>query len=73
MQGAAGVSWLAGLPAMIFTIPFVVYGMFRYVYLMDAKGQGEKPEDVLLHDRPILVTCVLYTLLVFVIRNGGLG
>lgn len=70
MQNANGQMFLPGLPDMMLTIPLVVYGMFRYIYLI-SKGQGEKPEDILLHDTPILVTCVLYTVVVFLIRNIG--
>lgn len=70
MQTAEGQMFLPGLPDMMLTIPLVVYGMFRYIYLI-SKGQGEKPEDILLHDTPILLTCVLYTAFVFLIRNLG--
>ena len=74
MQGEReGTTLLAGLPSMMLTIPFVVYGMFRYVYLIDQYEQGEKPEDILIHDKPILWTCILFSFLVFIIRNGGIG
>jgi len=39
---------------MIWTIPFATYGIFRYLYLVQAKGVGEKAERVLL-DRPMLL------------------
>jgi 4-hydroxybenzoate polyprenyltransferase len=42
--------------AMMATIPFVVYGLFRYVQLMHREDLGEEPENVLLTDFPILVT-----------------
>jgi 4-hydroxybenzoate polyprenyltransferase len=42
--------------AMMATIPFVVYGLFRYVQLMHREELGEEPENVLLTDLPILVT-----------------
>jgi 4-hydroxybenzoate polyprenyltransferase len=42
--------------AMMATIPFVVYGLFRYVQLMHREDLGEEPENVLLTDLPILVT-----------------
>ena len=36
------------------TIPFVIYGIFRYLYLVHRKEQGGSPSDVLLTDRPLL-------------------
>ncbi len=48
-----------GLPenhSMMLTIPFVLYGIFRYIYLVDAKKEGGSPEEVLLRDVPILLT-----------------
>ena len=44
--------------AMMLTIPFVLYGLFRYLYLVHARGEGGSPEEVLLRDRP-LALCVL--------------
>ena len=42
--------------AMMATIPFVVYGLFRYIQLMHREDLGEEPENVLLTDIPILAT-----------------
>ncbi len=42
--------------AMMATIPFVVYGLFRYIQLMHREDLGEEPENVLLADVPILAT-----------------
>jgi hypothetical protein len=50
-SGAAQVPWLA------LTVPFVLFGVFRYYHLVEVAGLGEKPEDVLLGDRPIQI-CV---------------
>jgi 4-hydroxybenzoate polyprenyltransferase len=41
---------------MMLTIPFVIYGIFRYLYLSHAKGLGGAPEEVLLKDPPLLLT-----------------
>lgn len=60
----------AGLPpnhAMMLTIPFVLYGLFRYMYLVHIKGEGGEPEDLLLKDRPLLLSVVLWGLAVIVI------
>ncbi|MDP2305232.1 MAG: decaprenyl-phosphate phosphoribosyltransferase [Pseudomonadota bacterium] len=45
---------------LLVTLPFVLFGICRYIYLMDQKGEGAAPDETLLRDRPILVTCVLY-------------
>ncbi len=47
-------------PWLLLTMPLVLYGIFRYIYLMDQKGEGAAPDETLLRDRPILLTCVLY-------------
>jgi 4-hydroxybenzoate polyprenyltransferase len=41
--------------AMMATIPFVLFGVFRYLLLVHRRDLGEEPERVLLSDRPILV------------------
>jgi 4-hydroxybenzoate polyprenyltransferase len=41
--------------AMMITIPFVVFGVFRYLLLMHRRDLGEEPEEVLLRDVPILL------------------
>ena len=46
--------------AMMLTIPFVVFGMFRYIYLVQVQERGENPEDVLLSDAPLLISIVLW-------------
>lgn len=49
-------------PWMTLTIPFVVYGIFRYVYLVERMGEGGAPDETLLRDWPILLTGLLYAL-----------
>ena len=44
--------------AMMLTVPFVLYGLFRYLYLVHVRGEGGAPEEVLLRDRGIAI-CVL--------------
>ena len=44
---------------LMVTIPFVLYGMFRYLYLVYMRMEGGSPEEVLLRDRHILATVVL--------------
>ena len=50
--------------AMMVTIPFVLYGIFRYQYLVRIKSAGGAPEDVLLQDKPLIATCLLWVLTV---------
>jgi 4-hydroxybenzoate polyprenyltransferase len=52
---------------MMLTIPFVIYGIFRYLYLIEVKQYGGEPEEVLLTDRPLQVTIVLWALSILVI------
>ncbi len=40
---------------VLFTIPFVLYAIFRYLYLVQVQGQGGSPEDMLLTDRLLLL------------------
>ena len=46
--------------AMMLTIPFVVYGLFRYVYLVHARNLGESPEDILITDVPLILSMALW-------------
>lgn len=61
--------------AMMLTIPFVIYGLFRYMYLVEVKGLGGAPEEVVLHDRPLLVDGALYlaavVIVLYVIPGGA--
>jgi 4-hydroxybenzoate polyprenyltransferase len=53
------------LPAnhsMMLTIPFLIYAIFRYLYLIHIKGLGGTPEDIVLRDRPLLITILLWGL-----------
>jgi 4-hydroxybenzoate polyprenyltransferase len=47
---------------MMLTIPFVLYGLFRYLYLVYQRNLGESPEDVLLTDRPLIAAVLLWLL-----------
>jgi 4-hydroxybenzoate polyprenyltransferase len=48
---------------LMWTIPLVVYGIFRYLYLIYQREKGGSPEQVLLEDKPILVTVLLFGML----------
>jgi len=47
--------------AMMATVPFVVYGVFRYLLLLHRHDLGEEPENVLLTDVPLIVTIVVWS------------
>jgi 4-hydroxybenzoate polyprenyltransferase len=49
-----------GSDKLKFTIPFVIYGMFRYLYLVHKKNAGGSPERVLLSDVPLIIDLGLY-------------
>lgn len=58
------------LPAnhtMMLTIPFVVYTIFRYLYLIQVEEAGGAPEEILLTDRPFQIAMVLWALVVLVV------
>jgi hypothetical protein len=45
---------------MMLTIPFVLYGIFRYLYLLEVEHEGGAPEEILLSDRPLQVAILLW-------------
>ncbi len=51
-----------GTDKLIFTTPFVLYGIFRYLYLIHQRGKGGSPTEAVLRDRAILVNVVLWGL-----------
>ena len=55
---------------LMITIPLVLYGMFRYLYLMYMRMEGGSPEEVLLRDRHMLGTVVLCTVLIIIVLYG---
>ena len=52
---------------MMLTIPFVIYGIFRYLYVIHVQGNGGAPDEVLLTDRPLQISIVLFGLAVIII------
>ncbi|MDX2160592.1 MAG: decaprenyl-phosphate phosphoribosyltransferase [bacterium] len=51
---------LAGNNLALLTVPFVLYGMFRYLFLIHVKGEGSAPDEVLLKDRPLQIAILLW-------------
>jgi 4-hydroxybenzoate polyprenyltransferase len=56
------------LPA---TLPFVLYGIFRYLYLLYHRQLGGNPTDMVLHDRALLLNTALWLLVVLLIIYGS--
>jgi 4-hydroxybenzoate polyprenyltransferase len=64
-QGGAG----HGSYTMVLTMPFVLYGIFRYLWLVFRRDEGGAPEILLLTDRPLQVTVVLWLVTVFILLS----
>jgi 4-hydroxybenzoate polyprenyltransferase len=58
------------LPAnhsMMLTIPFVLYGLFRYLYLVHVRNEGAAPDELALKDRPLQIAFILWAIAVIAI------
>ncbi len=58
-----------GLPdnhVMMLTIPFVLYSIFRYLYLIHIRNEGGAPEEIFLRDLPLQVAMGLFGVVVFI-------
>ena len=53
-----------GSANLVYTVPFVVYGVFRYLYLMFAEGEGGQPSRSLVTDVHLAVNIILWVLVV---------
>ena len=56
-----------GSSRLIYTVPFVLYGIFRYLYLIHKKGEGGSPESLILKDKPFLAGILLWIASVVII------
>ncbi len=52
---------------LFITIPFVVYGIFRYLYLIHKEEKGGSPTKIMISDLPILATVILWILTVILV------
>jgi len=59
-----------GTEALLYTVPFVAYGIFRYLYLVGVSDRTEDPSQVLLTDRPLAVCVLGYLVVVLIILYG---
>jgi hypothetical protein len=49
-----------GTAKLIYTVPFVLYGIFRYLYLIHQKAEGGSPESLIIEDKPLLLDTFLW-------------
>ena len=56
-----------GTDKIKYTIPFVVYGIFRYLYLVHLKKGGSNPEKILIRDVPFLLNILMYLGILFLL------
>jgi 4-hydroxybenzoate polyprenyltransferase len=56
-----------GNHSLMLTIPFVVYAVFRYLYLIEVKRIGGEPEEILLTDRPFQISLALWGITVLAV------
>ncbi len=64
-----------GTDRLVWTLPFVLYGIFRYLYLVHQREEGGNPSRVLLNDQPLLVAVALWagTVIVIIYHFGVSG
>jgi 4-hydroxybenzoate polyprenyltransferase len=53
-----------GTDHLVYTVPFVVFGIFRYLYLIHQKGEGGDPDRIIVSDRPFLINLLLWAAVV---------
>ncbi len=51
----------------LLTVPIVIYGLFRYLYLIHVQNEGSAPDEILLTDRPLQATIAVTALAYFII------
>jgi len=56
-----------GTEKLVYTTPFVLYGVFRYLYLLHKRNLGENPTEVVLTDVPMILNFIAYAVAMVVI------
>ena len=56
-----------GTKSLVYSVPFVLYGIFRYLYLIYKKEEGGQPEKTLLTDLPLLLDILLWIVALIII------
>ncbi len=62
-----------GTSRLAFTVPFVLYGIFRYLYLVHQRLGGGSPAEMLLTDRPLLLCVALWAWAVMLLMYSPVG
>lgn len=60
-----------GTDRLIWTLPFPLYGIFRYLYLVHRREGGGNPSEILLSDRPLLICVALWGVAVILLIYGS--
>ncbi|MGH8196139.1 MAG: decaprenyl-phosphate phosphoribosyltransferase [Woeseiaceae bacterium] len=58
-----------GTTALVYTLPFVMYAMFRYMYMLHGRGKGDDPSEDLVRDPHILISGSLWLLVTWLIMR----
>lgn len=53
---------MAARPELVITVPLVLFGLFRYWFVVDTLGGGESPTDALLADKPLIAVIVIWVI-----------
>ena len=68
----AHTQMVLGSRAMLLTLPFVIYGLLRYIYIIYHLKQGADPTETLLHDIPTIINIFLWIATsLLVVKYGG--
>ena len=59
--------------SMMLTLPFFIYGVFRYLYLVDRRGEGGDPTSIFLGDRPLQICIALFLVVAVLVLQYGAG
>jgi len=51
-----------GTDRLVYSVPFVIYGLFRYLFLSEMRREGENPSSLVVHDRPLLICVAAWVL-----------
>jgi len=54
---------------LFYTVPFVIFGIFRYLFLAYAKGEGESPSEIIYTDLPFTVNIILWVSVFILLVN----
>ena len=62
-----------GTDSLMFTVPVVTYGVFRYLFLVYRKSEGGDPAKLLFRDVPLVLSGILYVAVVLAILGNAHG